>query len=74
MRGWTGGGERGYGDKVGGIGGGGAESGVEGWNRGWRGRGAAVEGTARGVWKDWGGKLIFLNRKFRENGSFKPIS
>ena len=43
------------------------ESGVEG-------RGAAVEGTARGVWKDWGGKLIFLNRKFRENGSFKPIS
>ena len=49
-RGW------GYGDKVGGIGGGG------GGERG------------RGVWKDWGGKLIFLNRKFREIGSFRPIS
>ena len=25
------------------------------------------------MWKDWGGKLTFY-RKFRENGSFRPIS
>ena len=51
----------------------GAESGVEeagsggrgGGKRGWRGRGA---------WKDCGGKLIFFYRKFKENGSFRPIS
>ena len=31
-----------------------------------------VEGA--GVWKDWGRKLFFLNRKFRENGSFRSIN
>ena len=48
-------------------------------NRGWRGREAGVEGAGsgdrggRGAWIDWGGKLIFY-RKFKENGSFMPIS
>ena len=61
-RGWTGG--RGYGDKVGGIGGGGGGIGL-------RGRGAGVEGAGSGD-REGGesgniraGKLIFLNRKFR---------
>ena len=39
----------------------------------WGVEGAGIEGT--GSRKDWGGKLIFFfNRKFRENGSFRPIS
>ena len=71
MRGRTGG--RGYGDKVGGIGGGGG--GIGGWrvrNRGWRGRGAGVEGAGSLERLGWG--IDFLNRKFRENGSYRPMS
>ena len=44
----------------------GAESGWRVRNQGWRGREAGAEGA--GVWK-----LIFY-RKFRENGSLRPIS
>ena len=54
-------------------GGEGAESGVEGEGSG--GRGGGKRGyRGRGAWKDWGGKSIFFYRKFKENGSFMPIS
>ena len=49
-------------------------------NRGWRGREAGVEGEGSGdrgggePGKIRGGKLIFFYRKFKENGSFMPIS
>ena len=54
----------------------GAESGVEGAESGVEGAGSGGRGggkRGRGAWKDWGGKLIFY-RKFKENGSFMPIS
>ena len=63
MRGWTGGGGTGIWR---------AESGVEGRNRGWRGRGAGIEGA--GSLERLGREIDFLNRKFRKNGSFKLIS
>ena len=40
-------------------------------NRGWRGREAGVEGAGSG---DRGGGELFFYRKFKENGSFMPIS
>ena len=48
-------------------------------NRGWRGRDAGVEGAGSG---DRGGgslgrlgrKIDYFYRKFKENGSFRPIS
>ena len=59
-----------------------AESGVEGRNQGlrgrnrggggWKGRGAGVEET--GSLERLGREIDFFNRKFRENGSFRPIS
>ena len=54
---------------MGGIGGGGAESGWRGRNWGWRGgdRGGGESGKI-----ETGN--CFFNRKFRENGSFRPIS
>ena len=59
---------RGYGDKVGGIG-------VEGGGIG--GGGAGVEGAGiegAGSLERFGRAIDFFNRKFRENGSFRPIS
>ena len=50
-------GGRGYGDKVGGIGGGGGGKGVEG----------------AGSLERLGQEIDFFNRKFRENGSFRPV-
>ena len=50
----------------------GAESGVEGAESGVEGRGAGVEGA--GNLERLGWEIDFLNRKFRENGSFRPIS
>ena len=48
---------RGYGDKVGGIGGGGSGIGVEGANWGLRGRGAGIEGA--GSLERLGREMIF---------------
>ena len=69
LRGWTGGGG-GYGDKVGGIGDGGG--GIGGGGGGIGVEGAGVEGA--GSLEKLGREIDFLNRKFRENGSFRPIS
>ena len=70
---------RGYGDNVGGIGGGEGGIGGGGVESGVEGRGAGVDGAGSGdrgggesgkIWRE----IDFLNRKFRENGSFRPIS
>ena len=66
---------RGYGDKVGGIGGGGGVIGGSGGGIGGGGggvEGAGIEGA--GSLERLGLEIDFLNRKFRENGSFRPIS
>ena len=49
-------------------------------NRGWRGREAGVEGAGSGdrvggkSGKIGAGNRFFFYRKFKENGSFRPIS
>ena len=50
----------------------GAESGVEGAESGVEGREAGVEGAGSG--DRGGGENCFFFRKFKENGSFMPIS
>ena len=50
----------------------GAESGVVGVESGVEGLGAGVEGA--GSLERLGPEIDFFNRKFRENGSFRPIS
>ena len=57
---------------MGGIGGGGAESGVEGAESGREGAGSGDRGA--GSLERLGREIDFLNRKFRKNGSFGPIS
>ena len=57
----------------------GAESGWRGRNRGWRGREAGVEGAGAGIegagsLERLGKEIDFFYRKFRGNGSFRPIS
>ena len=70
MRGWTGGG--------GGTGVEGAESGVEGAESGVEGAGSGGRGggdTGGGEsGKIGAGNRFFFYRKFKENGSFRPIS